>query len=78
MERPLTSDIRPGEAPFDIKEYEKAGGYQAVRKALSRLTPAEMTTEVKNSDLRGRGGAGFPTGKSGALSHEGDAPHPSI
>jgi len=42
-------------------EYVKTGGYQALRKALT-MTPEEVTEEVKKSQLRGRGGAGFPCG----------------
>ncbi len=41
--------------------YEKAGGYQALRKALA-MRPEDITNEVKASNLRGRGGAGFATG----------------
>jgi NADH-quinone oxidoreductase subunit F len=62
MEQPLTQNIRPGAAPLDLPAYEKAGGYQALRKALQGMTPPEIVTAVKQSDLRGRGGAGFPTG----------------
>src|SRR5919198_1998181 len=62
MERPLTQNIRPGAEPLSLQEYERAGGYQAVRKALQHMTPAEVTEAVKASNLRGRGGAGFPTG----------------
>src|SRR5918911_1072867 len=61
-ERPLTQNIRPGEEPLALREYERAGGYQAVRKALQHMTPAGVTEEVKAANLRGRGGAGFPTG----------------
>ncbi len=60
MEHPLTANIRPG-PPLGLKEYEQAGGYQAVRKVLHDLTPEEVTAMVKASTLRGRGGAGFPT-----------------
>ncbi len=42
-------------------EYVKTGGYEALRKALT-MTPEQVTDEVKRSQLRGRGGAGFPTG----------------
>jgi len=42
--------------------YREHGGYTAVEKALNTLSPDEVTEEVKKSGLRGRGGAGFPTG----------------
>jgi len=42
--------------------YEQEGGYQALRMALGKMTPVEVREEVKESGLRGRGGAGFPTG----------------
>ncbi len=42
--------------------YRKQGGYRAVEKALKALTPENVLDEVKISGLRGRGGAGFPTG----------------
>jgi NADH-quinone oxidoreductase subunit F len=45
-----------------IDTYLRNGGYQAVRKAIPHIAPAEVTEMVKQSGLRGRGGAGFPTG----------------
>lgn len=45
-----------------IDVYEANGGYSALRKALSAMKPEEVTDEVKKSNLRGRGGACFPTG----------------
>jgi NADH-quinone oxidoreductase subunit F len=46
-----------------LKDYEARGGYQALRKlAEQKLTPDAIIAEVKKSALRGRGGAGFPTG----------------
>jgi NADH-quinone oxidoreductase subunit F len=44
------------------EEYSATGGFQALRKALLQMTPDQVTEEVKKSGLRGRGGAGFPTG----------------
>ena len=41
------------------------GGYQALRKVLGKISPAEITETVKKSGLRGRGGAGFPRGQMG-------------
>ncbi|MEA4868115.1 MAG: FAD-dependent oxidoreductase [Rikenellaceae bacterium] len=48
--------------PDDIEEYIGVGGYFPLYKALNQLTPESVTDEVKKSKLRGRGGAGFPTG----------------
>lgn len=45
-----------------LADYERAGGYQALRRVLGKVAPAEVTEIVKKSGLRGRGGAGFPTG----------------
>ncbi len=48
--------------PESIEEYEEAGGYHALRKALGEMTPEGIIDAIKESGLRGRGGAGFPTG----------------
>jgi len=48
--------------PDSIEEYIGRGGYISIQKALSSMTPEEVIEEVKISGLRGRGGAGFPTG----------------
>jgi len=49
--------------PESIEEYEATGGYRGVRKALLEMTPQEIIQEMTESGLRGRGGAGFPTGR---------------
>jgi len=48
--------------PTNIEHYIAAGGYQALVKALSKMAPEQVIDEVQSAKLRGRGGAGFPTG----------------
>jgi len=48
--------------PEDIEEYIQVGGYRAIEKALTSMEPSRIIDEVIRSGLRGRGGAGFPTG----------------
>jgi NADP-reducing hydrogenase subunit HndC len=48
--------------PDDINDYIIHDGYVALGKALTEMTPADVIAEIENSGLRGRGGAGFPTG----------------
>ena len=49
-------------APCSVEDYKASGGYEALKKALS-MTPEEIIAEINLSGLRGRGGAGFPTGR---------------
>ena len=49
--------------PASIEDYILYDGYQALGKALTTMTPAEVIAEVEKSGLQGRGGAGFPTGR---------------
>ncbi|MFH1059864.1 MAG: NADH-quinone oxidoreductase subunit NuoF [Pseudomonadota bacterium] len=49
--------------PTDINDSIAAGAYQALAKALYSMTPEQVVVEVERSGLRGRGGAGFPTGR---------------
>jgi NADH:ubiquinone oxidoreductase subunit F (NADH-binding)/(2Fe-2S) ferredoxin/Fe-S-cluster-containing hydrogenase component 2 len=49
--------------PEKVEEYIAFNGYEALGKALTKMTPEEIISEVSASGLRGRGGAGFPTGR---------------
>lgn len=49
--------------PKNIEDYIAIGGYRALSKALFEMTPEQVLEEVKRSNLRGRGGGGFPTGR---------------
>ena len=59
---PLTERIDAVGGLVDLASYEAAGGYAAARDAITGSTPAEIRELVKDANLRGRGGAGFPTG----------------
>jgi len=75
-ERPLTKDMKADGEALTLKEYERVGGYQGIRKAL-RMAPKDIMDLVTKSNLRGRGGAGFPTGSKWSFVLVGkDAPHP--
>lgn len=76
MEKPLTQHIKSDGSVLTLKEYESTGGYEALKRAL-QMKPSEVMEEVKNSKLRGRGGAGFPTGMKWSFVPTGDgSPEP--
>jgi NADH-quinone oxidoreductase subunit H len=52
MDKPLTRNIRPGAEPLNLREYEKAGGYQALRRALA-MAPRDIVDEVTKCNLLG-------------------------
>ena len=56
--------------PEQIDEYIAFDGYKALEKVLLEMTPEEVIEEVEKSGLRGRGGAGFPTGKKWRLTRD--------
>ncbi len=56
--------------PLSIEEYIARDGYFALHKALTQMTPEEVIKEIKDSGLRGRGGAGFPTGLKWELARQ--------
>jgi len=58
-----------------IDIYKKNGGFDALKKAVTKMKPAEVTDVVKNSGLRGRGGAGFPTGMKWSFIDNKNWPH---
>jgi len=59
--------------PDSIEDYIRAGGYRALKKALTSMTPEQVIAEVKTSGLRGRGGGGFPTGLKWELTRKNKA-----
>lgn len=61
-DQPLTKNIDMSRAPFDIGQYRQAQGYDAVLRMFKEMAPSDVLAVVKASGLKGRGGAGFPTG----------------
>jgi len=68
----LTKHIKPGSDPYNLEQYRNAGGYGGVSKALKGMTPVEIKSLVRSSNLLGRGGAGFPAGVKWCLVPEDD------
>jgi NADH-quinone oxidoreductase subunit F len=67
----LLKDIdEPGLATLEV--YERLGGYAAMRKAITEMDPDEVLQQISESDVRGRGGAGFAMGKKAGFIPKGD------
>ena len=61
--KPMLTVGLDGDNAWRLADYIKRGGYEALKKILAeKMPPAQVIDEVKKSSLRGRGGAGFPTG----------------
>ncbi|MDD4915176.1 MAG: NADH-quinone oxidoreductase subunit NuoF [Methylococcales bacterium] len=60
--KPLTRNILPDRDYATLADYERSGGYQGLRRAVSELSPQAVQQQVSDAGLRGRGGAGFATG----------------
>ncbi len=60
--------------PEKLEDYLAHGGYQALAHVLDKMTPAEVCDEILRSGLRGRGGAGFPTGVKWNFVRQAEAP----
>lgn len=61
-DKPLSGRIEAAGGFVDLDAYERAGGYRALRDAVTNHAPGDVQQVVKDSNLRGRGGAGFPAG----------------
>lgn len=59
---PIATENRGVMNPLDLDEYKQHGGFLALKKVLKQFTPSQVIEKVKVSGIRGRGGAGFPTG----------------
>lgn len=59
--------------PIDLEGYKQSGGFESLRKCLKEMTSQQVVDEINVSGLRGRGGAGFPTGRKWQLMKEQDS-----
>ena len=73
----LTRHAVAGRAPLDLDGYRSVGGYEPLQQAVQTMSPEAVREMVKESNLRGRGGAGFPTGVKWGFAPQGpDSPRP--
>jgi len=59
---PIATEFRGLINPLDLEEYQQRGGFKALKKVFKEFTPTQVIAKIKESGIRGRGGAGFPTG----------------
>jgi NADH-quinone oxidoreductase subunit F len=60
---PMATEFRGIINPIDVEEYKQRNGFRGLKRVLKEMTPEEVITEIMDSGMRGRGGAGFPTGR---------------
>jgi NADH-quinone oxidoreductase subunit F len=60
---PMATEFRGIINPLDVQEYKSRNGFRGLTKVLKKMTPAEVIAEIKESEIRGRGGGGFPSGR---------------
>ncbi len=60
---PMATEFRGIINPIDIEEYKQRNGFRGMARVLKEMTPVEVVSEIAKSEIRGRGGAGFPTGQ---------------
>jgi len=60
---PMATEFRGVINPIDVEEYKQRNGFRGMARVLKEMTPVEVVDEIIESGIRGRGGAGFPTGQ---------------
>ena len=71
----IATEHSGGSDPLDVDEYISSGGFEALQKCLTARTPAQTIEDIEQSGLRGRGGAGFPSGRKWRVVHDAPGEH---
>ena len=69
----IATENRGATNPTDLDDYRRSGGFESLRKCLALMTPQQVIDVIDESGLRGRGGAGFPSGRKWKLVKEQDS-----